>query len=82
MSPFLIASPADLVALSDEDYLGQDYQRGDVNDDGQIDAEDLALLRRLIVRLPDDASVRWAADINADGIVNAVDFVTLAQRLQ
>ncbi len=71
-----------IVALSDEDYLGQDYQRGDVNDDGQIDAEDLALLRRLIVRLPDDASVRWAADINADGIVNAVDFVTLAQRLQ
>lgn len=71
-----------IVALSDEDYLGQHYQRGDVNDDGRIDAEDLALLRRLIVRLPDDVSLRWAADVNADGIINAVDYVTLAQRLQ
>lgn len=71
-----------IVALSDEDYLGQNYQRGDVNDDGQVDAEDLALLRRIIVRLPDDASVRWAADINADGIVNAVDYVTLAKELK
>ncbi len=71
----------EIVALSDEDYLGQNYQRGDINDDGQVDVDDLLLLRRLIVRLPDDTSVRWAADINADGIVNAVDFVELSKRL-
>ena len=70
-----------IVPLSDADYTAQNYQRGDINDDGQIDTEDLALLRRLIVSLPDDASVRWAADINADGIVNSVDFVTLAKKL-
>ena len=52
-----------IVALNDENYRSQNYQRGDINDDGQIDAEDLALLRRLIVSLPDNASVRWAADI-------------------
>jgi len=71
-----------IVPLSDTDYTKQNYHRGDVNDDGQIDADDLALLRRLIVRLPDNVSVRWAADINADGIVNAVDYVTLAKKLR
>lgn len=71
-----------IVALSDADYTRQNYQRGDINDDGQIDAADLALLRRVIVRLPDDAAVRWAADINTDGIVNAVDYVTLMKKLK
>jgi len=66
-----------IVALSDEDYIGQNYRRGDINDDGRIDADDLALLRRLIVRQPDDAAVRWAADVNGDGIINAVDYVKL-----
>lgn len=71
-----------IVALSDEDYLGQGYRRGDINDDGRVDADDLALLRRLIVCLPDDKSIRWAADVNSDGIVNAVDFVKLAGELR
>lgn len=70
-----------ILPLSDSDYAGQNYQRGDINDDGRVDADDLALLRRLIVCLPDDASVRWAADINADGTVNAADYVALAKRL-
>ena len=70
-----------IVALNDENYISQNYQRGDINDDGQIDAEDLALLRRLIVSLPDNASVRWAADINGDGTVNDIDYVTLAKRI-
>ena len=70
-----------IVSLSDADYRGQNYQRGDVNDDGKIDADDLALLPRLIVRLPENQAVRWAADINADGTVNAVDYVALARKL-
>lgn len=70
-----------IVALTDSDYTAQNYQRGDVNDDGKVDADDLAILRRLIVSLPDDAAVRWAADINADGIVNAKDYVALAKIL-
>ena len=70
-----------IVALSDKDYIGQNYQRGDINDDGKIDADDLALLRRVIVTLPDDSAVRWAADVNADGKVNAIDYVTLSNRL-
>ena len=70
-----------IVALTNTDYITQHYQRGEINDDGRIDAEDLALLRRLIVSLPDNASVRLAADIHADGIVNAVDYVMLAKRI-
>ncbi len=70
-----------IVALSDANYTAQNYQRGDINDDGKIDAEDLALLRLIIVSLPDDSAVRWAADMNGDGIVNAVDYVMLAKKI-
>ncbi|MBQ4229075.1 MAG: leucine-rich repeat protein [Bacteroidaceae bacterium] len=70
-----------IVALSDSDYAAQNYQKGDVNDDGKVDAEDLALLRRIVVSLPDNAAVRWAADINGDGKVNSVDYVMLASKL-
>ena len=71
-----------IVALSDNDYLAQGYQRGDVNDDGQVDADDLDLLRRILVSLPDDSAVRWAADINGDGTINAVDYVMFAGQLK
>ena len=69
------------VPLADEEYEKHGYQRGDLNDDGKVDAEDLALLRRIIVSLPDDSAVRWAADINGDGKVNAADYVLLAKSL-
>ena len=70
-----------IVTLTDKNYTSQNYQRGDINDDGVVDATDLALLRRIIVSLPDDSAVRWAADINEDGTVNAIDYVMLAKRL-
>lgn len=70
-----------IVALSDDEYLAQNYQRGDINDDGLIDASDLMLLQRYVVSLPNDAAVRWAADVNADGKVNAVDFVELRRKV-
>lgn len=67
-----------IVPLDDDDYMGQNYQRGDINDDGKVDAEDLELLRRIIVSMPVNSAVRWAADINGDGVVNAIDLVMLA----
>ena len=70
-----------IVPLKDSEYLAQNYQKGDVNDDGKVDAEDLAMLRRIIVSLPDDSAVHWAADINGDGKVNSVDYVMLAKSL-
>ena len=68
-----------IIVLSDADYAAQNYQRGDLNDDGRIDSVDLRLLQRIIVSLPDDSAVRWAADINGDGKVNSVDYVLLAK---
>lgn len=70
-----------IVPLKDSEYLARNYQKGDVNDDGKVDAEDLALLRCIIVSLPDDSAVHWAADINGDGKVNAADYVLLAKSL-
>ena len=70
-----------IVPLTDAEYAKQNYHRGDINDDGKVDAEDLELLRLIVVSLPDDSAVRWAADVNEDGIVNAVDYVTLAKSL-
>ncbi|MBR4131277.1 MAG: leucine-rich repeat protein [Bacteroidaceae bacterium] len=70
-----------IVALKDEEYISQNYQKGDINDDGRVDAADLALLQRIIVSLPDDSSVHWAADVNADGKVNSIDFVKLRNQV-
>ncbi|MBP3710878.1 MAG: leucine-rich repeat protein [Bacteroidaceae bacterium] len=72
---------ASIVPLTDKEYTDQGYQRGDVNDDGAVDAADLDLLQRIIVNLPDDSAVRWAADINEDGKVNAIDYVLFADKL-
>lgn len=71
----------EIVPLSDAEYAERNYRRGDINDDGKIDDQDLALLRLIIVSLPDDSAVRWAADINEDGIVNAKDYVLLAKKV-
>ena len=70
-----------IVVLSDDDYAAQNYQRGDVNDDGCVDAEDLAMLRRIVVGLPGKAAVHWAADINGDGKVYAADYVMLSNMI-
>ena len=70
-----------IVPLKDSEYLALNYQKGDINDDGKVDAEDLDLLRRIIVSLPDDSAVHWAGDINGDGKVNAADYVLLAKSI-
>ena len=71
----------EIVELTDDEYKLQGYLRGDINDDGLVDASDLALLRRLVVSLQEKATVRWSADINGDGRVNAVDYVMLSMKL-
>ena len=70
-----------IVVLSDAEYAAQNYRKGDINDDGKVDADDLALLQHIIVSLPDNAAVRWAADINGDGKINATDYVLLSKLL-
>lgn len=72
----------EFVPITDQEYLDQGYLRGDVNDDGKVDADDLRLLQRLIVSIRDKQAVNWCADVNGDGKVNAVDYVILANSLQ
>ena len=69
------------VPLTDADYLSHGYTRGDVNDDGIIDQTDIALVQRLIVGLPAEDAVAWAADMNGDGKVNAQDLVLICQQV-
>ena len=72
---------AKIEPLTDADYQACGYRKGDINDDGLIDSQDLQLLRRLIVSLPVSVAHLWSADLNADGKVNAQDFVLLLQQL-
>lgn len=69
-----------IVELTDADYADAGYIRGDVNDDGQIDVADYNLLRRYIVALPAEGLHHWAADVNADGKVNAQDLVLICRK--
>lgn len=50
---------------------------GDVNDDGDINAKDVALLRRHIARWTDIVINLTAADMNADESINAKDVALL-----
>ena len=55
------------------------YQLGDVNDDGVINAKDITLLRRYISGSYGVTITEAAADVNKDGIINAKD-ITLLRR--
>lgn len=67
--------------LSDDAYTAQGYRRGDLNDDGSVDAADYELMRRLLVGLPAGSILSWAADLNGDGKVNAQDLVLICQQV-
>ncbi|MBQ9169741.1 MAG: CotH kinase family protein [Bacteroidaceae bacterium] len=54
---------------------------GDVNNDGQVDMLDYEMLRRYIVGRTAEGFVPEAADLNADGKVNAQDLVLLAKMI-
>lgn len=72
---------AHIEPLSDDAYTAQGYRRGDLNDDGSVDAADYELMRRLLVGLPAGSILSWAADLNGDGKVNAQDLVLICQQV-
>lgn len=62
-----------LVGLPEEQTGGK---IGDVNEDGNVDAIDFALLKKYLL----DSSIsinKVNADINSDGDINAIDFAKL-----
>ena len=52
---------------------------GDVDEDGNLTAKDVVLLRRYIAGLTDTAVSTVLADVNGDGSINAKDVVKLRQ---
>lgn len=55
-------------------------QKGDINGDGVINAEDLTALARIVGKLDTlDDAVRARADVTGDNVVNAEDLTKLAQ---
>ena len=53
---------------------------GDVNGDGDVNADDYEMLRLYIVGKPVEGFVPAAADLNEDGKINAQDLVKLVQK--
>ena len=54
---------------------------GDVNGDGDVNADDYEALRLYIVGKPVDGFVSAAADLNEDGKINAQDLLKLVQKI-
>lgn len=57
------------------------YEKGDVNNDGKINAADLTLAKRGMLSEFSDTAARKAADLNSDGSVSMADLVLFVQYL-
>ena len=57
------------------------FKRGDLNDDGVINALDFALLKKYLLTGESDKVNLTAADVNGDGTVNAIDLARLKSYL-
>ncbi len=56
--------------------------RGDVNTDGKVTAADAVMMQKWLTALPDAKVTDWkTGDMNADGILNGLDFAILKQAL-
>ncbi|MBR4881486.1 MAG: dockerin type I repeat-containing protein, partial [Clostridia bacterium] len=72
--------PTSVIAAAADTLRSSSYMRGDLNDDGDINAKDSNLLRQCIAGYDGNIN-KLAADINADGAVDAKDSNLLRQYL-
>ncbi|RCX17108.1 dockerin type I repeat protein [Anaerobacterium chartisolvens] len=56
---------------------GADILYGDLNNDGQVNSVDFALLKKYLLGMGDDGIILENADVNKDGTVNSIDFANL-----
>ncbi|ADL52595.1 endo-1,4-beta-xylanase [Clostridium cellulovorans] len=63
------------------DYYTPGYALGDVNNDGKINALDLALVKKGLLSEFTDPAAKVAADVNKDGNTNAIDLALLKKYL-
>ena len=57
-----------------------DVLPGDVNDDGEVNTQDMVVVRNAIQGTGDPLMIGWA-DIDGDGVVNLRDYVGVRNRL-
>lgn len=62
--------------------LPADYMNGDLNMNGELDAPDLLILRRMLICdvRPDSAQIR-SGDVNSDGSVDIIDMMRLKRMI-
>ncbi|MHB8061939.1 MAG: dockerin type I domain-containing protein, partial [Ruminiclostridium sp.] len=60
-----------------EQSEGAEILYGDLNNDGQVNAIDFALLKKYLLGMGEDGISLKNADINEDGAVNSIDYANL-----
>jgi hypothetical protein len=60
-----------------DDDNGQTVDKGDFNEDGQIDSTDYATFRRHLLSISDLPVEDSVADLNGDGIIDSTDYVLM-----
>lgn len=80
-----LADIAAAEALAIGEILGlhkREYQPGDINGDGHIDARDYAMLKRYLLGTYDlTVEQIRRADANGDGVVDAADYMTIKRKV-
>ncbi|MDQ2086384.1 endo-1,4-beta-xylanase [Herbivorax sp. ANBcel31] len=75
-----MAFSLDIGSLKNEVSANTGFTYGDLNDDGEIDTSDLALMGRYILEITDSLPVpEEAADLNGDGRVDSSDATLLSR---
>jgi len=67
------------IVLDTEDVIDPGMEYGDIDNNGDIDVLDFALLRKYLLGMVDEVSM--AADTNADGEIDSLDFSVLRSYL-
>ncbi|HEX3030365.1 MAG TPA: M6 family metalloprotease domain-containing protein [Clostridia bacterium] len=63
---------------------GPEIKKGDLNDDGYVDALDLALYKQCLLKIADEKTIadyQYVMDLNNDNYRDAIDFALLKQYL-
>ncbi|RCX18416.1 endoglucanase Cel9N [Anaerobacterium chartisolvens] len=82
MTPYIPIYDDGVLLWGKEPPLGEpEFIYGDLNDDGNVNSIDFALLKRVLIGEPAQNTNMQAADVNADGQVNSIDYAILKSYL-
>jgi hypothetical protein len=77
-----ITTTSDTEATTTATVIEKDVVKGDANDDGSIEANDLLLVKKYVLQMIDSTALNTTnADVNGDKEVNSVDVLQLKKYL-